>query len=397
MSKQTKQKNLLIAGLLAIVLIMAVGYAAFATQLNINGTANVDSNWCVGFKNTNTNTYVATPGKEGATTPTGSISFSGDTCATNYQTNASLTAAFKQPGDKIVYTLTIGNKSTFAAAIKSIKVENENVTSNKTITKGNIKYTVEMPESTTLAADAETTMKVIAEFQNDTDIEKFTGTETQTLSVQINAQQDDGTGGMDVTPAKYTGTIYRWNTTEAQNGGSIVGESGTKYVLTDGTDEAGNFDNEEACTTQRNTYLGQGMPESYTCQQKTVTTGGVGEYTTNASTLNKTYYLKHDVVDDIITNSYVCFVYNNVEHCMKGGDNGASFAANTQIIQDYQTFYNLPTRVPSPGCYFDSSSSNCYGGGFFRVNAESYGVVQVADSLGVGCSVYGAGISSCNQ
>ena len=142
MAKQAKQKNLLIAGLLAVVLIMAVGYAAFATRLNINGTANIDSSWCVGFNNTKTDDYVATPGKTGATTPTGSISFSGDTCGVNYQTNASLTANFKQPGDKIVYTLTIGNKSTFTAAIKSIKVENENVTSKKTITKGNIKYIV---------------------------------------------------------------------------------------------------------------------------------------------------------------------------------------------------------------------------------------------------------------
>ena len=123
MSKQVKQKNLLIGGLLAVVLIMAIGYAASATQLNINGTANVDSNWCVGFNKTKTSDYVATPGKEGATTPTGSISFSGDTCGVNYQTNASLTANFKQPGDKIVYTLTIGNKSTFTAAIKSIKIK----------------------------------------------------------------------------------------------------------------------------------------------------------------------------------------------------------------------------------------------------------------------------------
>ena len=179
--RTARQKNIVIVGLLTIVLAMAIGYAAFATQLNINGTANIDSSWCVGFNKTKTSDYVATPGKEGATTPTGSISFSGDTCATNYQTNASLTAAFKQPGDKIVYTLTIGNKSTFKAAIKSIKVEGQDVTSNTTIPKGNIKFTVEMPETTTLAVDAETTMKVIAEYQNDTDIEKYTGTETQTL------------------------------------------------------------------------------------------------------------------------------------------------------------------------------------------------------------------------
>ena len=34
-------KNILIGGLIAIVVVMVSGYAAFATQLNINGTAKV--------------------------------------------------------------------------------------------------------------------------------------------------------------------------------------------------------------------------------------------------------------------------------------------------------------------------------------------------------------------
>ena len=62
-----------------------------------------------------------------------------------------------------------------------------------------------------------------------------------------------------------------------------------------------------------------------------------------ANKLGHNYYLKHDVEDDIITASYVCFVYNNAEHCLKGADNGASFAANTQTIQDFQTF-NITNR-----------------------------------------------------
>ena len=107
-------------------------------------------------------------------------------------------------------------------------------------------------------------------------------------------------------------------------------------------------------------------------------------------------YLKHDVEDDIITASYVCFVYNNSEHCLKGGDNGASFAANTQIIQDYQTFYNLPNNA-NPGCSFYSSSSYCLGGGFNRVSASSYGIVSVYGSSSENCRVYNDGNSYCNQ
>ena len=35
-----KKKNLLIGGLLAVVLLLAVGYAAFATTLNITGSSS---------------------------------------------------------------------------------------------------------------------------------------------------------------------------------------------------------------------------------------------------------------------------------------------------------------------------------------------------------------------
>ncbi|MBR3229552.1 MAG: hypothetical protein IKF91_01845 [Bacilli bacterium] len=396
-SERDKRTYLIIA-LCAILVVMGVGYAAFSSLLTINGTANISNSWCVGFDNTMTSTMQVTKGVSTGTQPTGSMSYSGTACGSNLQPNSSLNAHFYQPGDEIEYTLTITNKSTVAAAIKSILVDNESVTSNTTKKKDNITYIVEMPEDTTLAPNASTTMKVIAKFQNETDITGNVNGETQSIEVKINAEQDDGNGGMDITPVsnKYTGTIYRWSTTMAGNGSTIVPVSGTKYVLTDGTNEAGNFDTEEACTTQRNTYLGQGMPESYTCQQKTGTFGGIGDYTTDASTLNKTYYLKHDVVDDIITNSYVCFVYNNAEHCMKGADGGASFAANTQIIKDFQTFNNLPDNA-NPGCGFDSSSSYCHGGGLGRVSAVSDGHVSVGGSSSEYCNVDDDGSSYCNE
>ena len=57
-----KNKNILIGGLLAIVLIMAVGYAAFATQLTVNGTAEITSKWDVHFKEDNTAMTATTTG-----------------------------------------------------------------------------------------------------------------------------------------------------------------------------------------------------------------------------------------------------------------------------------------------------------------------------------------------
>ena len=360
MRSQGIKRNYIIIALCMILVIMGVGYAAFSSMLNITGTANITNSWCIGFDNTKTNAYQSTPGFALGTSPVGTMSYTGAVCGSNIVSHADLSADFYQPGDQIIYTLTIKNKSSITAAIKSIKVDNQNVTSNTTITKGNIIYTVNMPSKTTLTSNEETTMTIVADFQDDESIGTgYTG-ETQTISVEINGQQDDGNGGFTPTLPKYTGTIYRRRWTYLANKGSSAASNYPYTItnLTEGTD-----------------------------------------YVKNASLLNKTYYLKYDIVNDEIINSYVCFVFDNSEHCMKGGDGEASFAANTQTIQDYQTFYNLNTvSTPSsvnPGCKFNSLSSSCIGGGFFIVFANSNGTVQVYGSSSEHCHVYDDGRSYC--
>ena len=61
---ESKHKNVLIGALLAVVFVMAVGYAAFAQQLTINGSAEITSNWHVGFDTSKTT------GEPGVVTPT---------------------------------------------------------------------------------------------------------------------------------------------------------------------------------------------------------------------------------------------------------------------------------------------------------------------------------------
>ncbi|MBR3209763.1 MAG: hypothetical protein IKF82_05815 [Bacilli bacterium] len=355
---QRQRRNYIIIALCIVLLLMGVGYAAFSSLLTINGTASVSNSWCVGFDITKTNTMNITKGLSTGTTPTGTMSYTGSTCEVNYKPNAQLASAFYQPGDEIEYTLTIKNKSSVTAAIKSIIINgNESVTSDWKHTDGNISYEVKMPEDTTLDPNEETTMTVITKFQNETPIEGSYSMETRTLSIAINSEQDNGEGGMEIIPSTFTGPIYRWSTTRLANKDSSSASTYPYTIanLTEGTD-----------------------------------------YVKNASLLNKTYYLKHDIVDDEITNTYVCFVYNNAEHCMKGADGGASFAANTQIIQDYQSFYNLGAYSNGMGCGFDSSSSYCYGGGFYYVYAISDGKVNVYGSSSESCFVrYYDGSSNC--
>ena len=391
------KRNYIIVTLCAILVVMGVGYAAFSSLLTINGTANISNSWCVGFDNTKTDTYEVKKGVSTGEAPTGTMTYSGTACETNYIPNASLTAVFHQPGDQITYTLTIKNKSSVTAVIKSILVDGDSVSTNTTKRKENIIYIINMPADTTLSPDEETTMTVVAKVQNDTPIGSgYTG-ESESITVGINTEQDDGNGGMDTT---FTGTIYR-NDTKGLNTGDMVAATYCAYG-----DMGGNrvnscdifsfgFNTKNECTTfiaNNQELVEQYQLTNITCENtpQLLSTN----YKTDPSELNANYYLKHDVVSNVITNSYVCFVYNNAEHCLKGGDGGASFAANTQIIKDFQSFNNLPDNA-NPDCYFHSLDSICFGGGFHNVTARSDGIVYVNGSDAENCRVNSDGNSSC--
>ncbi len=393
---KTDKRNYIIIGLCMILVVMGVGYAAFSQLLTINGTANISNSWCVGFDNTKTTDYTAKAGITGATTPTGSITFSGNTCETKYQPDASLTATFKQPGDQIEYTLTIKNKSTVPVAIKSILVENNNVTTDTTIKKGNIEFIVHMPETTNLAVDGETTMRVVARFQNTTDVTGVYSGEVQSLNVKINAEQGTGTDGMTTT---YTGTVYRNNNNVISTGDNI-NDTGSVWVIANSSTEVIHavsdvYNSEAECQTN---YESFNLPSGWNCQTKEK---GLGSYTEDASTLNKAYYLKHEIVEDVVTTSYVCFVYNNSEHCLKGGDNGTSFEQNTVIIKDFQNYYNLGQYSISGGkiygCRFTTSATCWSGGGYASLGADSTGYIYILEQNSNLCYIVSKGNSYCVQ
>ena len=339
-NSQRDKRTYIIIALCAILVVMGVGYAAFSSLLTINGTANISNSWCLGFDNSKTNAYEITKGVSTGEVPTGTMTYSGDVCSTNLVPHSNLTAVFHQPGDQIEYTLTIKNASTVTAAIKSIKVDNQNITGNTTKTKGNITFTVNFPLDTTLSPNETTTMTIIAKFQNETDVTgAFAGSESQTISVELNGEQDDGNGGIVPTPSTFSGTIYRYSTNKVAIGDSIA--IGTKNVWC----EVNEDENWNSCTeqnwgldTENDCLEDIEGGEGAICQQGTINMLGIGEYTADASTLNKNVYLKHDVVDDIVTASYVCFV-TDTEHCMQGGDS-SYYAANKTLLQSQESWFN---------------------------------------------------------
>ena len=106
------QRNYMIMGLCAILLIMAVGYAAFQSQLKITGTSNIASNFLVRITGIQSN--VQSGSASNAVEPSYT-----DTTAT-FKTN------LVSPGDSMKYDITVANEGNIDAVLNSIKVSNSN-------------------------------------------------------------------------------------------------------------------------------------------------------------------------------------------------------------------------------------------------------------------------------
>ena len=346
MSKSNK-KNLIIGGLLAIVLIMAVGYAAFATNLNITGSSAITSNWDVHIKDNGVNAKNPTQGA----------------ASTKARKVDALTGEFactlRVPGtSSIEYDIEVENSGSFDASLDTVTISGTTEAVSAVVTESS-----SLKQGDTITKNGGTDTLTIKVSLND--ISSLPSVTTIDITVKLDFSQATGgsggavASGFDATTGN--GTIYRWSTEIWYNEGTTAsGETATDI------------------------------------SSKTLGT----DYVTDPSTLNKNYYLKHTVANNIITKSYVCFVYDSVERCLKGFDTSA-FADNTSIVQDYQTAAGLNTvSSPSssnPGCKFSSSDSSCSGGGFYRVYARSYGDVGVSGSSSEYCIVYDYGISTCSQ
>ena len=106
------QRNYMIMGLCAILLIMVVGYAAFQSQLKITGTSNIASNFLVRITGIQSN--VQSGSASNAIEPSYT-----DTTAT-FKTN------LVSPGDSMKYDITVANEGNIDAVLNSIKVSNSN-------------------------------------------------------------------------------------------------------------------------------------------------------------------------------------------------------------------------------------------------------------------------------
>ena len=190
----SKHKNALIVALLAVVLVMAVGYAAFAQSLTINSTATIQEstggkqNWKVAFER-NEDAKVERAGATGST-PTGSISFTNDYLAV-------IDAQFDAPGDNIVYTFTVKNdgsiKATLTQPTISLTTAGTDTDGTDTGVKFNqMTFTVSPLGQTTLAPGESTTFNVTATLDQSADlsgVNQEAGNNSASINVNFKANQ----------------------------------------------------------------------------------------------------------------------------------------------------------------------------------------------------------------
>ncbi len=196
---ERKRRKIVIGMLCSVLLLMAVGYAAFAANLNIKGSTNISSSWDVRITNITSKNVVG--GASNLENPS--------------YTN--LTATFKtnlvSPGDSIEYDITVTNNGNIDAILDKITITDSK---NPAIifTKSGL------TEGDTLVASESKVLTVKVEYSNSvTSQPENTGS---SLTVALDFSQNDG---QTVDPT--SNVVYRWSTDELNIGDSIEGKETT--------------------------------------------------------------------------------------------------------------------------------------------------------------------------
>ena len=355
---QRKKNNIILGSLCAVVLLMAVGYAAFSSILNIKGTSTIGSNWNILITNVTSKNIVGSASNE------------------EEPSWKNLTATFKtnlvSPGDSIEYDITIENRGNLNAKLDKITLTDSNNPAIKFTSSG-------LEEGSELNAGESQVLTVKVEYDNNVTTQPENTEGTFTVTLDYSQKEGSGEGPGEDT---FTGTIYRNNIGHYLVNGKSINETIKVYYSLDYSSvEEANGDfyiNELDCISDK---------ENCTSEQIVLS---VGDYVENPSNLGK-FYLKHVIENDILMESYVCFV-TDTEHCMKGG-NASYYAANRTLLQGQDTWF----ANNGISCNFSDSTSLCRGDGLHGINALSNGVVSVRDSAFFGCYVHANSDSGCTQ
>ena len=130
----------------------------------------------------------------------------------------------------------------------------------------------------------------------------------------------------------------------------------------------------------------------------TIDLSNTSKFKKDASTLGKSYYLKHILdKDNKVTESYACVYLKGKEYCLTNGEYGyaeneADYTGNALILKNLRD-----AKIEGIGCSFSNLYANCYDDSSItpnlRAKANGSVVVIYRDST---CDVYVDGSSDCD-
>lgn len=182
-------KNIMIAALLIAVVALAIGYAAFATTLTINGHAVIDSNWDVEI-------ISITPSYSGTAVET----TNSPTTPKFTATTATFDTTLKAPGDYATYTVKVKNKGTITAKLNSVSPDATALATLNAAAPAVIKYSITSQPAlnSTLAPSAEVDFVFKVEFDENATAEQvaaLTAPIEKSLTATIEYVQDTSSSG----------------------------------------------------------------------------------------------------------------------------------------------------------------------------------------------------------
>lgn len=280
MHRSKRKRNLIIFSLVGVLLCMAIGYAAFQTQLKVTGTTKVTSNWDIEITNVTSGT------------PTGSAE---NAVAPSFDKLwASMEANLYDKGDAMEYDVTIENKGTLDAKLNDIITNLDNSNNEAVIisfsgyTKGEI-----------LKAKNTKVVHVKIEYNPE-----YEGGETSS-EVEINFDYGQNNNEENNPDNQYLLTydcVTNGGNDCSNNNEYLISGSSVDLTKT-GTKEGWNF---VGWNTDKDAEVGL---ESYQMPASNTTL-----YAIYSKTL-KTTYEKGDNIKNIGKNEDTCNIYNNETSC----------------------------------------------------------------------------------
>ena len=309
------------AGLLLLLILIGIGYAAIRSGLNINGTTHVMSNtWDVHFEN-----YQAS---SGSVTPTTEPSTTGNPTTVTYE------VTLTNPGDYYEFTIDAVNNGTMDVMIESFSSKIGNTEITPSTLPPYLSYSATYSDGTALANKQELLHNT-----------------RETLKLKIAYRDDIPTTDLPSTvqdlSLSFTITYVQADDTAEE---VVHGLTGTRYTTNLWTSGGGN---------DQDVWIGQKPTDNITLYETAAEA--------RAAFNNSKMWLKHNIEMDIVKESYVCFERNNNTYCLQGGveeedkdtGNHPIYDKNRQVLlsafesnqcnEDYDDYGQYDNGEPVPG------------------------------------------------